>query len=51
VRTLDARYFGRLLRISGEMFELEVHDRQGRAVAVFAAHEVTSIVPLPSPRY
>jgi len=40
-----------LLRITGELFELEVHDRRGRAVAVFAADEVTSIIGLPSPHF
>jgi hypothetical protein len=47
----DARYYGRLLRLTGDRFELEVHDRCGRSVAVFTAGEVASIVALPAPHF
>jgi hypothetical protein len=51
VRTDRACYFGRLLRIAGELFELECHDRRGSSVAVFTAQEIVSIASLPIPRY
>jgi hypothetical protein len=51
VRTARASYFGRLLRIAGELFELECHDRRGSSVAVFAADEIISIASLPAPHY
>jgi hypothetical protein len=51
VRTPYASYFGRLLRIAGDRFELEAHDRRGCAVAVFAADEVLSIASIRAPHY
>jgi hypothetical protein len=51
VRTEYARFFGRLLRLTGELFELETFDRRGRAVAVFKAGEVQSIATLRLPHF
>ena len=51
VRTARATYYGRLLRLSGELFELEVHDRRGSAVAVFQSDEIQSILDVPDPHF